>query len=220
VVAAGAGVPAVSAEGPAGAVGVAASAAVGMTVSEEGLTVAAGPVAATGCFAESVRGWAEGRVRWTAFAAGAAASTGGVLTVAADGTTVSVGAAAPTAGVLTVAEDGLAVAAGTAASAAGVLAVADGVAGAAGVLTAAAAAGALTVVPGGGLPVVTGGAAVAAGATAVAAQCSEITFSPVTAKLLSAAPELAVPLVLCPVRLTSSPRCSLRSTLLVLILRI
>jgi hypothetical protein len=84
----------------------------------------------------------------------------------------------------------------------------DGLAGAAGVLAAAAAAGTLTVVPGEGLTVVTGG-------TAVAAQCSEITFSPVTAKLLSAAPEFAVPLVLYQIRLTSwLPRCSLRSTLL------
>ena len=238
-----AGVTAVSEDGLAGEAGVAPSVASRVTVSAGGLTEGAGAAAA--CFAECLGAWAEGRIGWTAAgveastgaaltvsadgmtdAAGMPASTtGGVVAVAADGTLVSVGAAASTAGMLAVAKDGLAVAAGTVASAAGVLAPADGLAGAAGVLAAgvlaaATAAGALTVAPGEGPPVVAGGAAVAAGATAVAAQCSEITFSPVTAKLLSAEPELAVPLVLCPIRLTSWPRCSLRSTLLVLILRI
>ena len=71
-----------------------------------------------------------------------------------------------------------------------------------------------------GLTVSEDGLAVAAGAAAAAAQWSEIMFSSVTAKLLSAAPELAAPLALCPVRFTSWPRCGLRSTLLLVILRI
>jgi hypothetical protein len=237
-------VTAASEDGLAAEAGVAVSVASRVTVSAGGLTEGAGAAAA--CFAECVGAWAEGRIGWTVAgveastgaaltvsadgmtdAAGTPASTtGGVLTVAADGTLVSVGAAASTAGMLAVAKDGLAVAAGTVASAAGVLTLADGLAGAGGVFATgvlaavAAAAGALTVVPGDGPPVVTGGAAVAAGATAVVAQCSEITFSSVTAKLLLAAPKLAVSLVLCPIRLTSWPRYNLRSTLLVLILRV
>jgi hypothetical protein len=162
-----------------------------------GMTVSAGAVAAAVGVAECARGWADGRVAEVTFRAGTALSTAGVLTISGDGLAVAAGTAASTAGVLAVVEDGLTVAAGTPTSAAGVLAVADdGLAGAAGVF----AAGVL--------------------AAAVAAQCSEITFSPVTTKLLSATPELAVSLVLCPMRLTSWPRCKLRSTLLMVILRI
>jgi hypothetical protein len=60
----------------------------------------------------------------------------------------------------------------------------------------------------------------AAGAAAAAAQCSEIMFSSVTAKLLSVAPGLAAELALCPMRATSWPRCGLRSTLLVVIVKL
>jgi hypothetical protein len=113
--------------------------------------------------------------------------------------------------VLTICEDGLAVAAGVVASGAGGLTVSeDGLAVAAGAVAAAA----------GGMTVSEDGLVVATGATAAAAQWSEIMFSSVTAKLLSAAPELAAPLALCPMRFTSWPRCGLRSTLLLVILRI
>jgi hypothetical protein len=154
--AAAAGVTAISEDGLAAEAGFAASVASGVTVSEGGLTGA--PVVSAVCVAKSLRGLVDRRVGGEAFAAGDTASTagaltvsadgmtvaagtapsttGGVLTVAADGTPVSVGAAASTAGMLAVAKDGLAVAAGTVASAAGVLAVADGLAGAAGVLAA------------------------------------------------------------------------------------
>jgi hypothetical protein len=54
------------------------------------------------------------------------------------------------------------------------------------------------------------------GAAAAAAQCSEIIFSEVTAKLPSAAPVVAF----CPMRVTSWARCGLRSTLLVVILKL
>jgi hypothetical protein len=211
VVAAAAGVETVSGDAVVAA-GVVAFASGAMTVSEDGLTVATSAV----CVAESLRAWADRRV-------GTGASTTVVLTVVAeDGLTVAAGAAASTAGVLTVvAEEELAGAAGAAASTAGVLTVVeDGLAVAAGVLAAPTAAGAMTIVSGTGLTVVAGAAAVAAGAAAPAAQCSEIMLRPVTAKLLSAAPELALPLVLFPERLTSWPKCSLRSTLLVVILRI
>ena len=66
VVAAAAGALAVSEDELAVVAGVAASAAasaaVWRTVSEDGLTVAADAVAAAACVAESLRGWAEGRV--------------------------------------------------------------------------------------------------------------------------------------------------------------
>ena len=67
VVAAAAGVLAVSEDGLAVAAGVAAfaiavSVADGLTVFEDGLTVAAGAVAAAACVAESLRGWADSRV--------------------------------------------------------------------------------------------------------------------------------------------------------------
>jgi hypothetical protein len=53
----------------------------------------------------------------------------------------------------------------------------------------------------------------AADAAAAVAQCSEIIFASVTAKLLSAVPELAVALALSPMRATLWPRNGLRSTL-------
>jgi hypothetical protein len=96
----------------------------------------------------------------------------------------------------------LAVAAGAVVSAAGVLAVAAG--------AVAATTGVVAVSEG----VVTG----AVEAAAAAAQCSEIIFSSVTAKLLPAGVELA-PLAFCPTRVTSWFRCGLRSTLLVVILK-
>jgi hypothetical protein len=65
-----------------------------------------------------------------------------------------------------------------------------------------------------------GGMMVAVVAAAAAAQCSEIMLSSVIAKLLSAAPELTVPLALCPISFTSWPTWGLRSTLLVVILKI
>jgi hypothetical protein len=237
VVAAAAGVETVSGDAVVAA-GVVSFASGAMTVSEDGLTIAASAV----CVAESLRAWADRRVGTAASAEDGTASAPDVLTVVAEeglagavGATASAlggvptvvaedglaGAAASTAGVPAVVEDGLTVSAGAAASTAGVPTVVavDGLAVAAGVLAAPTAAGAMTRVSV-GLTVVAGIAAVAVGATAVAAQCSEIMLKPVTAKLLSAAPELAVPLVLLPKTLTSWPRCSLRSTLLVVILRI
>ena len=59
MVAAGAGVLTLSDDGLAVAAGVAASAAGGLTVSGDGLAVAAGAVAAAAFGAESLRGWAE-----------------------------------------------------------------------------------------------------------------------------------------------------------------
>jgi hypothetical protein len=61
VVAAGVGALAVCAAGLAVAAGVAASAADGTTVSEDGLTFVAGRVASAAFVAESLRGWADGR---------------------------------------------------------------------------------------------------------------------------------------------------------------
>jgi hypothetical protein len=61
-VAAAAGVLTLSEDGLAVAAGVAASAAGGLTVFEDGLTVAAGVVAAATFVAESLRGWADRRV--------------------------------------------------------------------------------------------------------------------------------------------------------------
>jgi hypothetical protein len=54
------------------------------------------------------------------------------------------------------------------------------------------------------------------GAVAAAAQCSEIMVSEVTAKLPSAEPVVAF----CPMRVTSWPRCGLRSTLPAVILKL
>jgi hypothetical protein len=134
-----------------------------------------------------------------------------VLTICEDGLAVAAGVVASGAGGLTVSEDELAVAAGVVASAVGVLAVSED-----GLLVVAAGAVAAAA---GGMTVSEDGLVVATGATAAAAQWSEIMFSSVTAKLLSAAPELAAPLALCPMRFTSWPRCGLRSTLLLVILR-
>jgi hypothetical protein len=149
------------------------------------------------------------------------ASPAGALTVSDDGLAVAAGAvgvlgvaagaATEAVGGLTVSEDGLAVAAGGVASAVGVLAVSGD-----GLLVVAAGAVAAAA---GGLTVSEDGFAVATGATAAAAQWSEIMFSSVTAKLLSVAPELAAPLALCPISVTSWPRYDLRSTLLVVILK-
>jgi hypothetical protein len=225
VVAAAAGGLTVSEGVLAAATGVVVSAVAGMTVSEDGLSVAA--AAAVAVFgAETLLGRADGRIGW-------AASAVGVLTVAEDGLAVAAGAAAFAAGGLTVSEDGLVVTAGAAAAAAGGLTVSeDGLAVTAGEV--AAAAGGLTVsedgllavaagasaAPAGGMTVSEDGLAVANGAAAATVQWSEIMFSSVTAKLLSAAPELTAPLALWPMRFTSWPRCGLRSTLLVVILKI
>ena len=160
--------------------------------------------------------------------AGGAASAAGGLTASEDGLTVAVGAVAASAcvagslggwadsrvgrtafaaGAMAVSEDGLTVAAGAGASEAGVLTVAFGAAFAAGAMT----------VSDDGMTVATGAAA--AEATA-AAQCSEIIFSWVTAKPFSEAPEVTAPLALCPISFTAWPRCGLRSTLLVVILKV
>jgi len=140
-----------------------------------------------------------------AFAAGAVAFAVGVLTVSEDGLAVAAGVVASVAGGLTVSEDELLVVAAGA-----VVAAAGAVAAAAGAVAAAA----------GGMTVSEDWSAVATGATAAAAQWSEIMFSSVTAKLLSVAPELAAPPALCPTSVTSWPICDLRSTLLVVILKI
>ena len=130
---------------------------------------------------------------------GVTAVSGGALTVAAAVTVVSVG-------VLT----GAAGASGFTAVSAGVLILAAG--------AAAAPDGALAVAGARVLAVSEGVPAVAVDA-ATAAQCSDIIFSSVTTKLLSVAAELA-PLALCPMRVTSWPRCGLRSTLLFAILKV
>jgi hypothetical protein len=136
-----------------------------------------------------------------------------VLRVSVDVLTVEEGAVAATAGVTAVSAGVVTVAAGAVAGTAGVTAdSADGAAGAAGAM--AVSAGVETVAAG-----VTafseGVLAVAMGAAAAAAQCSEIMFNSVTARLLSVAAELA----LCPMRVTSWPRCGLRSTLLLVTLK-
>ena len=142
-------------------------------------------------------------------AAAAVVAAAGGLTVSEDGLTAAAGVVAA-AGGLTVSEDGLTVAAGVVAAAGGLTVSADG-------LTVAAAEAA----EGGGLTVSEDGLlAVAGGATAAAAQWSEIMLSSVTAKLFSAVPELVAPLALWPMRFTSWPRCGVRSTPLVVILKI
>ena len=70
-----------------------------------------------------------------------------------------------------------------------------------------------------GVLAVSAGVAAVAAVAAAAAQWSEIMVSSVTAKLLSAAAEL-VTLALCPIRVTSWPRCCLRSTPLLVILKV
>src|ERR1017187_2428235 len=125
------------------------------------------------------------------------------MAVSAGGVAAAVGVTAFSAGGVAAAAGVTTVSAGGVAAAVGVMAVsAGGVTAAAGVM--AVSAGVVTV---------------AAGAAAAAAQCSEIMFSSVTAKVLSAAAELT-PLALCPMRVTSWPRCGLRSTLLVVILKV
>jgi hypothetical protein len=99
------------------------------------------------------------------------------------------------------------VAAGTAEATAGALVVSAGAA----IVAAGTAAAA-----GGGIAVSTGVLIEPAGVAAAAAQCSEIMFTEVTAKLPSAAPVVAF----CPMRVTSWPRCGLRSTPLVVILKL
>jgi hypothetical protein len=133
-------------------------------------------------------------------AVGATAVSGAALTVASGVTVVSVL-------VLTVAAG----ASGFMAVSAGVLILAAG--------ATAAAPGALAVAGAGVLAVSEGVLAVAMDAAAAAAQCSDIMFSSVTTKLLSVAAELT-PLALCPIRVTSWPRCGLRSTPLVAILKV
>jgi hypothetical protein len=108
----------------------------------------------------------------------------------------------------------LATAAGLMAVSAGVLILATG--------AAAVAVGALAVVAAGTLAgsagVLTVALGAAAGAAAAAAQWSEIMFTSVTAKPLSAAAG-SNPFALFPMTFTAWPRCGLRSTLLVVILK-
>lgn len=113
---------------------------------------------------------------------------------------VVLAAAAGAAGLMAVSAGVLILATGAAAVAVGALAVvaAGALAGSAGVLTVALGA--------------------AAGAAAAAAQWSEIMFTSVTAKPLSAAAG-SNPLALFPMTFTAWPRCGLRSTLLVVILK-
>ena len=118
---------------------------------------------------------------------------------------------------LAVSEGVLTVATGAEASAGGVTTISAGGAAVAGGVTTISAGGAA--VAAGVTTVSAGVVTVAVGAAAAAAQCSEIMFSSVTAKLLSAAAELA-PLALCPMRVTSWPRCFLKSILLVVILKV
>jgi hypothetical protein len=175
--------------------GVAAAAGV-LAASEDELEVAAGGVAA----AAGVLAVSEDELALTSGAVVAAAGVSdrlrgraaGVLTVAAGVTTISAGGATAADGVTTVSKGGVAAtAAGVRAFSATVLVV---------VATGAVAAAA-------GVAAVSAGVvAVTVGAAATAAQCSEIMFSSVTAKLLSAAVELA-PLARCPMRVTSWPRC-------------
>ena len=146
-----------------------------------------------------------------------AASVGGVAATAG-ATAISAGGAACAEGVTTGSAGGVATAGGvTAVSAVAVTVVAAGATGMISVC-----ASVLVVVTGAaGVVAVSEGvtmAAVGTAAAAAAAQCSEIMFNSVTAKLLSAAAELA-PLALCPMRVTSWPRCCLKSTLLVVILK-
>ena len=123
-------------------------------------------------------------------------------------------------GVLTDAEGVLTVADGAAsagvAAAGGAIAVSEGVP----TVEAGAVAAGAAATAGGVLAVSAGALILAAGAAAAAVQCSEIMFREVTAKPLSAAPDVAVPLAFCPVRVTSWPRCGFRSTLVVVILKL
>lgn len=73
---------------------------------------------------------------------------------------------------------------------------------------------------GGGIALSAGMLIEAAGAAAAAAQWSEIMLSEVTAKPLSTAADVAVALAFCPTSVTSCPTCGLRSTVLVVILKL
>lgn len=199
VVATAAGVLTGSEDVPAVAAGVVVAATGVLTGSEDVLAVTSGVAVAAARFADILRGRALGVL---AVSEGMLTVSEGVLTVSAGGVAAAAGVTTVSAGVVTVAAGAAAAAAGVIVVSATVLVVAAG--------AAAAAAGVLAVSEG----VLT----VAVGAAAAAAQCSEIMFSSVTAKLLSAAAELT-PLALCPMRLTSWPRCGLKSTLLVVILK-
>jgi hypothetical protein len=130
----------------------------------------------------------------------------GVLAVSTGVVTDAAGAAPTKAGVAAIAAGKVTGAASVEATAAGVLIVSDDVP-----AVAAAPEGVMTAVS-------EDGVRVAAGAAVAATQCSEIMFSSVTAMLLSTAVELT-PLALCPMRVTSWPRCGFRSTLLVVSLK-
>jgi hypothetical protein len=169
-------------------------------------------------------------------ATGDVAVTAGVTVVSGVALTVAAATVAGAAGVTAVSVGALAVAVGATAASGVVLTVAAGADGVTGVsvvvLTVAAGAAGFMAVSAGVLILATGAAAAAAGVlaasegvlavavdAAAAAQCSEIMLRSVTTKLLSVAAELA-PLALCPMRVTSWPRCGLRSTLLVAILKV
>jgi hypothetical protein len=146
-----------------------------------------------------------------AVAAEAAGATVGVTVISAGGVADGMGVRIGSAGVA-------AVAAVAAASAAGATPVSGSVL----VLVVGAAAGAAATTGAGGeagVLAVSAGVASVAAVAAAAAQWSEIMVSSVTAKLLSAAAEL-VTLALCPIRVTSWPRCCLRSTPLLVILKV
>ena len=164
------------------------------------------------------------------------AVTAGVTVVSGVALTVAAAAVAGAAGVTAVSVGALAAAVGATAVSGVVLTVAAGADGVTGasvvVLTVAAGASGFLAVSAGVLILATGAAAAAAGVLAVsegvlavavdaaaAAQCSDIMLRSVTTKPLSVAAELA-PLALCPMRVTSWPRCGLRSTLLVAILKV
>jgi len=189
--------------------------------SEDLLAVTAGAPATATAGAETLRERSARRVGGAASAAGlsqgvlavVAGATVGVTVVSAGGVANGTGVRVGSAGVVTVAAI-----APAPASAAGVIAVSGSVlvlvVGAAAEETAAAGAGGAAGVLAVSEVVLTATVGAAAGA-----QCSEIMVSSVTAKLLSAAAEL-VPLALCPISVTSWPRCCLRSTPLVVILKV
>jgi hypothetical protein len=137
-----------------------------------------------------------GALTVAAGAAGETAVSGVALTVAAGVTVVSVVVLTGASGFTAVSAGVLTLAAGATAAAPGALAVA-----------------------GAGVLAVSEGVLAVAMDAAAAAQCPDIMFSSVTTKLLSVAAELT-PLALCPIRVTSWPRCGLRSTPLVAILKV
>jgi len=176
-------------------------------VSEDVLAVTSGAVVTAGIVSDRLRGRK----------AGVRADSDGVLTVAAGWTTPSAVGAAVAAGETTISAAGAAVAVGvTTVSAVGVAAGAGEMEFSATVLVVATT-GAVADA-GGVLTVSDGVLAAAMGAAAATVQCSEIMFSSVTAKLLSTAAGLA-PVALCPMRVTSWSKCCLKSTLLVVILK-